>query len=277
MSSSSTGVTRVIIVGAAGRMGRTLTRLVVDDPSLQLVGAATLPGDALIGQDAGTVAGTRAAGVALSSFEPDPHRDISGMCDVLIDFTTPEGAVAWARWCARAGAAMVCGSTGLAPADLDVLREAARAVPVLWSPNMSVGVNLLLRLVREAARSLDADWDIEIAESHHRLKADAPSGTAKALLDAACEGRGVAASDVAIHGREGLLGVRKRGEIGVHALRLGGVVGEHDVHFATPFEHITLSHRAESRDVFAAGALRAAKWLAGKPAGLYAMRDVLGG
>lgn len=260
--------TRVVIVGATGRMGRALVRLAGEDAQLQVVGAIGIAGDALIGADAGSVAGVRALDVPITV-------DCPTECDVLVDFTSPAGAVHWATWAAEKGLPIVSGSTGLEASHHDGLRAAARKSAVLWSPNMSVGVNMLLRLVREAAQLLDADWDIEISESHHRLKADAPSGTAKALLEAACEGRSVDPGAVALFGREGIVGARKRGEIGVHALRMGGIVGEHDVHFATPQEHITLSHRAESRDVFAAGALRAARWIVGKPAGLYQMRDVL--
>ncbi|MFN0135221.1 MAG: 4-hydroxy-tetrahydrodipicolinate reductase [Phycisphaerae bacterium] len=260
--------TRVVIVGATGRMGRTLVRLASDDAQLQVVGALGIAGDPLLGQDAGTIAGVRSLAVPIAVECPTD-------CDVLVDFTSPAGAAHWAAWSAEHRKPIVSGSTGLEAAHHDALRAAAAKTAVLWSPNMSIGVNILLRLVRDAAKLLDADWDIEISESHHRLKADAPSGTARALLEAACEGRSVDPKAVALYGREGIVGARKRGEIGVHALRMGGIVGEHDVHFATPQEHITLSHRAESRDVFAAGALRAAKWIVGIPAGLYHMRDVL--
>jgi 4-hydroxy-tetrahydrodipicolinate reductase len=171
--------------------------------------------------------------------------------------------------------ALVSGTTGLDDADKVALRDAARETAVLWAPNMSVGVNLLLKLAHDAAAALGPNWDCEIIEAHHNRKADAPSGTAKALLESVCSARGVSADAVVRHGREGVIGARRPGEIGMHAVRMGGVIGDHDVHFALPGEIVTLRHHAESRDVFAAGALRAARWIAGRTAGLYTMRDVL--
>ncbi len=262
--------TRVSIAGCCGRMGRALVRLVLGDDALQLTGAFTIPDDPLLGNDAGLVAGVGESGIAVSTL------DHVGDCDVVIDFTLPESSQTIAAWCATRGAAHVCGTTGLTDDDFSALDRAATAVPVLWAPNMSVGVNLLLLLVEQTARRLGPDWDVEITESHHRHKIDAPSGTAKALLSAVCSGREVAPLDVAIYGREGNTGSRKRGSIGVHALRLGEIVGEHDVHFGSAEETLILSHKARNRDTFAAGALRVAKWIHGKPAGRYAMHDVLG-
>jgi 4-hydroxy-tetrahydrodipicolinate reductase len=259
---------RVAIAGGSGRMGQALTRLIAADPGFTLVGATTTPDDPLLGQDAGTVAGVAATGVALST-------ELASDCDVLIEFTLPAGCAAWCAWAAAHKIPIVSGTTGLDTSQADVLGSAARQVPLVWAPNMSVGINLLLALVEDAARALDASWDIEIAEAHHRRKVDAPSGTARALLEAACRPRGSSPDDTARHGRAGTPGPRTPDEIGVHALRLGGLVGEHAVHFASETEVLTLQHRALSRTTFAEGALRAARWLVEKPPGQYDMRDVL--
>lgn len=260
---------RIIITGCCGRMGRAVIRLAAPQSDLRIVAAVAEPGDALIGQDAGVLAGAKPLNVAVGS-QAAPG-------DVLIDFTAPRACVEWAEWCANHGTAFVSGTTGLSTAQLAALDRAATRIPVLWSPNMSVGVNLLARMVEDLARRLDADsgWDIEIVEAHHRLKADAPSGTARLLLERAARGRGVDPKHVAAHGRAGTDALRKPGEIGVHALRLGGVVGDHQVHFASNEEIVTLAHHAATRDVFAAGALRAARWLRQQPAGRYTMQDVL--
>jgi 4-hydroxy-tetrahydrodipicolinate reductase len=263
-------VLRIAIAGCTGRMGRTLIRLAAADPAFEIVGALTEAGDAALGRDAGMVAGTEPLQL--------PVRDrCEARCDVLVEFTLPAGCRAWAEWCAENGVALVSGTTGLEETDRAILEATAKRVPVVWSPNMSVGVNLLLRLVTELAEVLDGSWDVEIAETHHRQKVDAPSGTAQALLDAVCRVRGDDPKAAGVFGRSGACGPRKPGEIGVHALRLSDVVGEHEVHFAAAGEVLTLRHRALSRDIFAAGALRAARWVVGRAPGLYHMRDVLGG
>lgn len=259
---------RIAVIGAAGRMGRAIVRLAAADPAFQVVAAVGLAGDATLGEDAGALAGVGSLGV--------PVRESCDLpVDLAIDFSSPAGLAASANWCALKRVGLVSGTTGLDETDKAALRDAARTTPVLWAPNMSVGVNVLLKLVSDAAAALGAGWDCEIIEAHHNRKADAPSGTAKALLESVCAARGVRPESVVRHGREGVIGSRPAAEIGVHALRIGGVVGDHDVHFGTPGEIVTLRHHAESRDVFAAGALRAARWLAGRPAGLYTMRDVL--
>ncbi len=261
---------RLAVAGCCGRMGRAVLRLAAADPAFAVAAAVTVPGDAELGRDAGSVAGVGPLGVVVSE-------RCEAACDVLIEFTTPGGMLQWARWCAQRGVALVSGTTGLGNDERAALHEAAARVAVLWAPNMSLGVNLLLRLVEQAARSLDAGWDVEIAEAHHRQKADAPSGTALALLEAVCAGRGLRADAAAVHGRCGTPGARRPEEVGVHALRLGGLVGDHDVHFGCVYEVLTLRHRALSRDAFAAGALRAARWMVGRGPGLYRMADVLGG
>ncbi len=258
----------IAIIGCTGRMGRALVRLAAAHPRMRVAAAITIPGDPLLGQDAGIVAGTDHAGVAISSALPD------GIA-AAVEFSSPDGQSKWARHCAAAGIPLVSGTTGLEEKHHAELKAAATRIPIVWSANMSVGVNLLLALVEQVAQRLGEDWDVEISEAHHKHKADAPSGTAKMLLDAVCRGRGRSAAEVVQHGRVGLTGARPGGQIGMHALRMGEVVGDHDVHFASAQEIVTLRHHAQSRDAFAAGALRAALWALGRPAGLYQMRDVL--
>jgi 4-hydroxy-tetrahydrodipicolinate reductase len=260
---------RVVIAGCTGQMGRTLIRLAASDPAFEVVGAATIPGDLRLGEDAGRMAGVDSLNVPITT-------ELNVPCDALVEFTSLAGCEAWARWCAAHRVSLVSGTTGLGASQQAALRAAAEQVPVGWAPNMSIGINLLLKLVADVAAKLDLTWDVEIAETHHRRKADAPSGTARALLEDICRVRGQQPDDVAVYGREGQTGPRPAGQIGVHALRMGAIVGEHEVHFTSDAESLTLRHRAFSRDTFAAGALRAARWLQGRAPGLYSMKDVLG-
>lgn len=259
---------RLAIVGCCGRMGKALLRLAADDPALSVVAAVTVGSDAALGQDAGIVAGIGELGVPITE-------DCTATCDVVVEFTLPSACRAWARWCAHSGVALVSGTTGLSEAGIAELQAAAQRVPIVWSPNMSVGINMLLQLVEDAARRLDETWDVEICETHHKDKIDAPSGTARALFETVCRARNQDPLDTAVYGRYGQCGPRHAGEIGIHALRLGGNIGEHEVYFAATGETLILRHQAQSRDIFAAGALRAARWVAGRKAGLYDMRDVL--
>ena len=259
---------RVAVVGCTGRMGQALVRLIARDSALGLAAAVTTPGDPLEGRDAGRVAGLEELGLAVGTTLTQP-------CDVVIEFTSPTGCEQWARWCAAHGTPLVSGTTGLGESQQAALRAAAARVPVVWAPNMSVGVNLLLELVADLAGKLGDEWDVEICETHHRQKVDAPSGTARALLEAVCQGRQRKSDDVSVYGRVGECGPRPVGQVGVHALRMGALVGEHEVHFASEAETLTLGHRAFARETFAAGALRAARWLSGRPPGRYSMRDVL--
>ncbi len=261
---------RLAIAGCTGRMGKALLHLAAEDPDLQVVAALTVADDPALGQDAGLGAGLDEIGIPISA-----RCDVR--CGVVIEFTLPTGCRAWADWCADNGVALVSGTTGLGEAETAALHAAAERVPVVWAPNMSVGVNLLLQLVADAAERLDEGWDIEICETHHQHKIDAPSGTARALYEAVCAARGQDPLDAAAYGRYGRCGPRPAGEIGIHALRLGSNIGEHEVHFAAAGETLTLRHRAQSRDVFAAGALRAARWIIGREPGLYDMRNVLAG
>jgi 4-hydroxy-tetrahydrodipicolinate reductase len=244
-------------------------RLALADPAFHVEAALASAEDAHIGTDIGTLAGAKPVGTHVTS-------ECDGRPDVLIDFSTPAATAHWSRWCAKHGVALVTGTTGLSADERDALKSAADSVPVLAAPNMSVGVNLLIQLVSEVATRLGVGWDIEITESHHRHKVDAPSGTAAALYEAACAARNLSPADAARYGRHGAAGPRTDGEIGVHSLRLGGVVGDHTVDFATPEEIVSLRHQALSRDTFAGGALRASKWLVGKAPGRYTMQNVLG-
>ncbi len=259
---------RLGVAGATGRMGRALIRLAADDPAFVVVAAVTAADDPLLGRDAGSVAGIEPVHLNLGTETASP-------CDVLVEFTQAAGCVSWARWCAAGGVPLVSGTTGLDEAQQAALRAAAERVPIVWAPNMSIGVNLMLAVAAELAAKLDPAWDIEICETHHRHKTDAPSGTARAFLEAVSAARGQPSDKLAVYGRAGSSGPRPAGQIGVHAIRMGEIVGEHEVHFTSAAESLTLRHRAFSRDTFAAGALRAARWLVGKPPGLYTMRDVL--
>lgn len=261
---------RIAVAGAAGRMGRRVVALAAADPAFECVAALEHAGHAALGKDAGALAGVGKSGVLLS--------DRAGaLFDVLIDFSLPDGTMTWLDACLDRRRAMVTGVTGLTEAHLARLRAAAEAIPILRAPNMSVGVNVLLRLAEMLGRTLDVAYDVEITETHHRAKRDAPSGTAIALSDAVSTGRTAAGGSkpAVACGRRGETGARPPGEIGVHSLRMGDVVGEHAVSFATEGETITLVHSARSRDVFARGALRAAAWIVGREPGLYGMADVL--
>ncbi|MDH3229116.1 MAG: 4-hydroxy-tetrahydrodipicolinate reductase [Alphaproteobacteria bacterium] len=263
---------KIGVVGAAGRMGRMLVRQAGENRDCALAGATERPDSEAVGQDAGMLAGIGEIGVAVG----DDAAAMIAHVDAVIDFTAPGATVAHAALAAQAGAAMVIGTTGLADSHMEALRRAARHVPVVVAPNMSAGVTLLMALVEQVARTLDDTYDIEIFEMHHRHKVDAPSGTALGLGRAAAAGRDVDLDAVARMAREGHTGARPRGEIGFATLRGGDVVGDHTVVFAGDGERIELTHKASSRQVFAAGAVRAALWTRGKPPGLYAMRDVLG-
>jgi 4-hydroxy-tetrahydrodipicolinate reductase len=262
---------RIVISGAGGRMGRALISAILDTPGLALAGALEYAGSTHLNEDAGLMAAGRPAGISVTSVEAALP---SG--DVLVDFSTPAASVGLARRLAAAGTPMVIGTTGFSAADLAALQEAAGALAIVRSGNMSLGVNLLAALTRRVAQTLDESFDIEIVEMHHNKKVDAPSGTALLLGEAAAEGRGRHLDECSERGRDGVTGARKSGHIGFASLRGGSVVGEHVVIFAGPSERIELAHKAEDRQIFARGALAAARWVRGRPAGLYSMADVLG-
>ena len=261
-------MTAVTIHGANGRMGRRLVALAMADDQLQLTGAIEAGGSDVIGEDAGRLATGEDAGVTITD-------NLSGD-GVVIDFTVPDATRGLLDQCRSAGRPLVIGTTGLTDEDQALIDEAAADIPVLQAPNMSLGVNLLFALVADAACRLGDDYDIEIVEAHHRFKKDAPSGTALGIAEAICEATGKSMDGDLVYDRHGDDVPRKKGQIGMHALRLGDVVGRHTASFATLGEELQLTHLASDRDVFARGALRAADWLADQPAGRYHMVDVLG-
>jgi len=250
-------------------MGMRLIDLVVDDPELELAAALECSGHPSLGLDAGEGAGKGKLGIGIAE-------ELAAPADAMIDFSAPESTVARARTCAESGVALVVGTTGLTDEQLATVQEAAKTVPCLISPNMSVGVNLVFDVAALIAKRLGEDYDIEVVETHHRFKKDAPSGTARRIADCIAEATGRSLANDAVYGREGIVGERPKGQIGVHAVRCGDVVGDHVVTFGTIGERIELVHRAHTRDTFARGALRVARFLAGKPAGLSQMADVLG-
>lgn len=264
---------RIAVAGAGGRMGAANIRAVVGHSATALVAAIDRPGAETIGRDAGVHAGLERLDLPISE-------DVGaalGEADALIDFTAPAASVDLAGRAADLGLIHVIGTTGFGADDEAAIADAAsRGAVIVKSGNMSLGVNLLAALVRKAAVSLDADFDIEVLEMHHRYKVDAPSGTALLLGEAAAEGRSVSLADTAVYAREGQTGARRAGDIGFATLRGGGVIGDHSVIFASEAERITLSHSAQDRSLFARGALMAALWAQTKPSGLYSMADVLG-
>lgn len=263
---------KIGIVGCGGRMGQMLVRQVAGTEGCVLAGAVERPDSAAIGKDAGTLAGLEPLGVPVVA---DAAAMFAGV-DVAIDFSAPAATAENALLAAAAGAAFVAGTTGLDAAQEATIARAAEKVAVMRAANMSVGVTLLLALTEQVARVLGPDYDIEILEMHHRHKVDAPSGTALALGEAAASGRGVDLATVRQAVRDGHTGPRPSGQIGFATLRGGDVAGEHTVIFAGDGERIEFTHRAGSRQIFAAGAVRAALWTRGRPAGLYSMKHVLG-
>lgn len=262
----------IAIVGASGRMGQMLITAVQNSDKAVLSGVTERESHEWVGRDLGACMGGVETGVIVS----DDAAAVFGRANAVIDFTSPAASVAHAEICAQAGVVHVIGTTGMDDTHLAALADIAKLGVIIRAGNMSLGVNLLTLLTRKVAAALDEDFDIEIVEGHHRYKVDAPSGTALMLGEAAAAGRGVHLADVSDRGRDGITGERKRGDIGFHAIRGGDVVGEHDVIFAADGERIVLRHLATDRRIFARGALRAALWGQGKPAGEYDMLDVLG-
>ncbi len=263
---------RIGVIGCAGRMGRANLREILEAPDLVLAGGVERPGSDAIGQDLGLLAGVEPVGLAAGA-------DVTALvaaADVVIEFSSPAASIANAAICAAHGCAHVIGTTGLDPAQEQALRACAERAAIVWAPNMSVGVNLLLGLVEQVARTLDPTFDIEILELHHRHKVDAPSGTALALGQAAARGREVSLADTAARVRDGITGARRAGDIGFAVLRGGDVVGEHRVYFAGAGERLELAHVATDRRIYSRGAVRAAKWAARQVPGLYGMAEVLG-
>lgn len=263
---------RIAVVGCAGRMGRMNLAAIHAAEGCVIAGGSDQPGSPAVGSDIGLLIGGEALGVTVTD---DPVA-LFAQADAVIDFTSPAASRRHAELAAQAELVYVVGTTGLSGEDQAVIDKAAIQTVVVQAANMSLGVNLLEVITEQVARALDADYDIEIVEMHHRHKVDAPSGTALMLGEAAAKGRGVTLNDVACKARDGQVGARPRGEIGFATLRGGDVPGEHSVIFATAGERIELTHKAGNREIFAKGAVKAALWGRGKPAGLYSMRDVLG-
>lgn len=262
----------IVVTGASGRMGQMLVRMVAASDAVRLVACLERPGHAWIGRDAGEAMGGAAVGVPVT----DDAAEAFAKAQAVLDFTVPAATVNFAKLAAQARLVHVIGTTGLEPAHLDRIAAAAHHAVIIRAGNMSLGVNLLVQLTRKIAAALDADFDIEVVEAHHRAKVDAPSGTALMLGRAAAEGRGIDLDSHSESGRHGITGARARGAIGFAAIRGGDIVGEHDVIFAAPGERIVLRHIATDRSIFARGALKAALWGQNREPGEYTMADVLG-
>ena len=262
----------VVVAGAAGRMGSRLIALLKDDPELRLVAALEAPGHPALGRDAGESAGVGRTAVPIS----DDVEAAIGRDRILIEFSVPEASLAHARVVARQGGRAVIGTTGFTPPQREELARLGQQAPLLVSPNMSVGVNVAFRVLADMARLLGDDYDVEIVETHHRFKKDAPSGTAMRMAEVVAQALGRDLAKTAVYDRHDRLAERATTEIGMAALRSGDVVGEHTVSFGSLGERLELTHRAHSRDNFARGALRAARFIVTAKPGLYSMQDVLG-
>jgi len=261
---------KVIVTGASGRMGRMLVKAIENSDGVELVGATERSGSALLGTDAGNLAGIGALGVSLVD-------DLSQCeaADVLIDFTAPQACLEHAKFVTEKNMAMVIGTTGFEPVQMNALKSTLSSSRVVMAANYSVGVNLALSLIQQAAQVLGSDYDAEIYEAHHKHKVDAPSGTALAMGRALADGRDVKLGDVAVYAREGITGAREAGSIGFSVVRGGNIIGDHKAAFIADEERIEINHFAQDRIVFAKGAVRAASWLQEQPAGWYDMQDVL--
>ena len=263
---------KLVVTGAAGRMGRALIRSVSENPNTVLHAAIERDGNEAIGTDAGTLAGLEPIGIAVSDDLLSAIVEAEG----ILDFTTPNATVATSEFSAQARIVHVIGTTGFEESHLTALKAAGRHATIIRSGNMSLGVNLLAAITKQVAQALDADFDIEVVEMHHRHKVDAPSGTALLLGEAAAEGRGLDLAENSVRVRDGYTGARQKGTIGFATLRGGSVIGEHSVIFAGEGERVELTHRAGDRAIFAHGAVKAALWGRSKKPGLYNMADVLG-
>jgi len=263
---------RVIIAGAAGRMGRRIAAMVNEHKELTVAGGFEMPGNVCVGQDIGSVAGIGPLGVTIA----DDVHNIIDQGDVIIDFTFHEATMKLARFAAGKGKAMVIGTTGLTQENLAELKELSQKFPCVQSPNMAVGVNVLFKAAAKVAAVLGDAYDIEIVEAHHRMKKDAPSGTALKLGEVVAEAVNRKLEKVGVYSRHGMIGARTDQEIGIQTIRAGDIVGEHTIYFAGAGERIEITHRAHSRDNFAQGAALAAAWVTSQKNGLYTMFDVLG-
>jgi 4-hydroxy-tetrahydrodipicolinate reductase len=264
--------TKMGVVGCGGRMGRMLVAEIAATEGCSVAGGSEASGSGYVNQDIGELAGIGRIGIPIG----ETVEKLMSDSDVVLEFTSPAATAEHAELAAGLGTAMVIGTTGLSHEQGERVRHAAGRIPIVWAPNMSLGVNVLLNVVEEVARRLGTDWDIEIMEMHHRGKVDAPSGTALALGRAAATGRGAVLEDVEQRGRDGITGARRTGDIGFAALRGGDAVGDHHVIFAGAAERLELIHRATSRAIYAKGAVTAARWVVGHPPGVYGLKEVLG-
>jgi len=264
-------MTRIAIAGAAGRMGCAIVRCSRKFDGIRLVAAIEYPGCPALGQDSGVTAGIGETGARIGLL-----KDLPADTDVLIDFSAASAAPENVKEAASRGIAVVLGTTGLDNSGKDTVTKAAKKIPIVWAPNMSLGVNILFSLARRTAEILGTEYDVEIVEAHHKHKKDAPSGTALRLAEEIAYGRKQKPEKVTVHGRSGITGERPKGQIGIHAVRMGDVIGDHTVTFAIEGERINLAHMATSRDAFAMGALHAAAWVANKRPAIYDMQNVLG-
>ncbi len=262
---------KLVVNGALGRMGQRILTLASEDPDIEVSGAVDLK-NKHFGKDVGEIIGIGKLGVLLTG----DLSKVSNGADVVIDFTWPDIILETAETCGKAGIPLVMGTTGLKKENQEKFRQLVSSIPCVLAPNMSIGVNLLFKLASETASILGDEYDIEITETHHRFKKDAPSGTANRLAEIIADALGRDVNKEARYGRYGITGERTRKEIGIHVLRIGDVVGEHTVSFGTIGERIELVHKAQSRDAFAKGAIRAAKFVCSARPGLYDMQDVLG-
>lgn len=263
---------KVAVCGAAGRMGQRIITSIIEAEGVTFCGALERPGHLQIGEDAGLLAGCGKTGVHIT----DSLNAVVAACDVLIDFTSPKVSLKNLEMCALHKKAIVIGSTGFTPEERILAAELAKEIPAVLAPNMSVGVNVCFKVLKDIATTLGDDFDVEIVEMHHKLKKDAPSGTAVRMGEVVAEALGRDYNQVANCHREGIIGERTQEEIGMQTIRGGDIIGEHTVYFIGMGERIELSHRAMTRDMFSRGSVRAAKWVVGKTPGLYDMQDVLG-
>ena len=261
----------MVVCGGCGKMGSKVARLVYQNENMKLVGIIESPSHPNKGKDWGTVVGLGKTDIIIK----DNLEEIIQSTDQVVEFTNPKVSLQHLEIVSKYKKAMIMGTTGFSSEEIEKIKNLARDIPFLLSPNMSLGVNLLFKLAAEVATVLGDDYDIEIMEAHHRFKKDAPSGTAKKLAQEIAKAKGINLDEVVIYGREGMIGERKRGEIGIHSIRSGDITGEHTVMFTALGERLELTHKAHSRDTFAYGTIQAIKFMEGKPAGFYEMKNVL--
>lgn len=262
---------KVVVCGGCGKMGSKVAQLIYQNKNMGLIGMIESPSHPEIGKDYGMSVGLSNTEIIIK----DNLEEIIQNTDQVVEFTNPKVSLQHLKIVSKYKKAMIMGTTGFSPEEIERINKLAQGIPFLLSPNMSLGVNLLFKLAAETAAALGDDYDIEIVEAHHRFKKDAPSGTAKKLAQEIAKAKGLNLDEVAIYGREGMIGERKRGEIGIHSIRSGDITGEHTVMFTALGERLELTHKAHSRDTFAYGTIQAIKFMEGKPANFYEMKDVL--